>query len=127
VADFEALAATAKRLVDANGRQVTLIKHGKNPQSGDQPWRGEATYPEAQVSGIAAFVTSTLLLTWKIRTESNVKSGASYALFPAVDDEGHQLEYFDELRDGSTVWRIASVEVLGPADTRLLYLIEVVR
>lgn len=127
MADFEALAATAKRLIDANGRSVTLIKHGKNPQSGDQPWRGEATYPEAQVTGIGAFVPSTLLLTWKIRTETNVKSGVNYVLFPALDDEGNQLEFFDELRDGSVVWRIASVEVLGPSDTRLLYLIEVVR
>lgn len=126
MADFVALAAVAKRLIDANGRSVTLIKQGTTPQDADQPWRGQANYPQAQVTGIAAFVPATQLLTWKVDWDG-FKKGVNYFLFPASDDGGHQLEYFDQLVDGDIHWRIIHVEVVGPAATRVVYMIEVAR
>jgi hypothetical protein len=127
VADFVALAALAKQLIDANGRTVTIIKNGTTPQDTEQPWRGLADYQMASVTGIAAFVPSAQLKTWEVTTEDNTKRGTNYVLFPASYDGGHLLEFFDELLDGDTRWKITSVEVLGPAATRLLYMIKVNR
>lgn len=122
MADCVALAAVAKRLIDANGRSVTLIKHGSNPQNTEQPWRGQADYPVAQVTGIAAFVPAT-----QVDSKLGWKQGADYFLFPASDDGGHLLEFFDELVDGNVHWRIVHADVVGPGATRVLYMIEVAR
>lgn len=127
MADFVALAALAKRLIDANGRTVTIVKNGTTPQDTEQPWRGLSDYQTASVTGIGAFVPSTQLKTWEVSTVDNTKRASNYVLFPASDDRGHLLEFFDELLDGDTRWKITSVEVLGPAGTRVLYMIKVSR
>jgi hypothetical protein len=122
VADFIKLALTAKRLIDANGRQVTLIKYGNAPQDQDKPWRGRSEYHEAEVVGYAAFVPSS-----SIKNANSVKREVSFALFAADDDGGHELETFDAIDDDGIIWKIIRTELIAPASTRVLYKFEVTR
>lgn len=124
--DFLRLAATAQRLIDENGRIVMVIKSGKNPQDSDKPWRGQATYNEASVSGKAVFVNSSDL-GYTVRDEQNVKRSVKVALFAAQSDGDYDLESFDVIEDGDVKWRIVQAQVLAPASTRILYMFEVAR
>jgi hypothetical protein len=126
VVDFTKSAATAKRLIDANGRTVTVAKRGNNPQDSDKPWRGQADYDIATVSGKAVFVNSSDL-GYSVLDEDNVKRSVKVALFAASNDGGEELETFDEIRDGNVKWQITKAELLAPADTRVLYAFEVER
>jgi hypothetical protein len=127
VADFVGLAATAKRLIDANGRTITVVKFGSVPQDSDKPWRGRREYHEAEVQGKAVFVPRTLNLASRTEDQDGVDRQMDYFYFAANNDGGFELETFDAIVDGARTWKIASVELIAPADTRVLYQIEVQR
>ena len=122
MADFNKLALTAKRLIDANGRQVTLIKYGNDPADSDKPWRGRNDYHEAEVVGFASFVSDSFL-----KNVDSIKRESNFALFAAEDDEGNDLETFDVIDDGGIIWKIIQTELIAPATKRVLYQFEVKR
>lgn len=124
--DYASLAATAQRLIDANGRSVTLIKQGTHPQNHDEPWRGQSSYPVAEVTGGAVFVAASDLGHMVEDTEG-LKRAEKVALFAADADEGNQLELFDVLKDGNVRWLIKHAEVLQPGNIRLVYVFGVSR
>jgi len=121
VANFTAMAAVAKRLIDANGRTVTLIQQGSDPLDLTKPWRGQSTPVRASVSGKAVFTDTNTV------NPDNAKRKRQGMLFAASNDSGLGLEDFDIVEDGSIQWKIVSVSVIGPADTRVLYKFEVTR
>ena len=130
--DFVALRATAKRLIDANSRPVTITRLGNNPSTDDQkPWRSDNRPVIASVTGGATFVADKARggVVWSLAREvvDGMKTDNSVALFAAANDNGENLEEFDEITDGSTVWRILRTELLQPAADRILYVFEVAR
>lgn len=126
--DWGSVAATVKRLIEANGRSVTLYKQGNVAQDSEKPWRGEADYPEGSVTGLAVFVPARGSgLGLAAMNEDNVKRAEQVMLFAAANDTGLDLEEFDLARDGGQDWKIVSTEVLSPAGTRLLYSFGVTR
>lgn len=120
--DFAAMALVAKRLIDANGRLVTLIQQGDDavPDS-TKPWRSDGTYARNKAVGSGVFT--------KLKTENpdNTKRKRQMLLFAAADDLGLRLEEFDQVEDGEVLWKIVDVDVVGPADDRVLYKFEVER
>lgn len=126
MADFVALAATAKRLIDANGRTVTVTKQGSTPGDPTQPWRGQSTPVVSEVTGKAVFVDPSTLGAL-FQNVDNVKRGEQIALFAASNDGGYSLETFDTLTDGTAVWKVEETKLLAPASTRLLYMLRVSR
>jgi len=128
VANFTALAATAKRLIDDNGRSITVIKWGSASKDTEKPWRGRRGYREAEVTGAAVFVPRTLKLsTFASDDEEGTSRLRNYCYFAADNDAGYDLSTFDAIEDGGVIWRIESVEKIEPAALRVLYQIEVVR
>lgn len=127
MANLVRLAATAARLIEENGRSVTVVKHGAYSQDSEKPWRGQSTYPEAAVTGFAAFVPKTQLVGTFAMQEEGILRESEYALFAADSDEGYNLEGFDAIVDRDVTWRIMKTEVLAPGTKRVLYLFEVTR
>ena len=127
MANFVGLAATAKRLIDANGRTITVIKWGSASRDADKPHRGRREYRAAEVSGAGVFVPRTLSLASRAEDVEGVTRKGDYFYFAADNDDGELLETFDAIEDGGAIWKILSVELLAPADTRVLYQIEVAR
>lgn len=132
--DFVSLAATALRLINENGRAVTIRQLGNTPVDVAQPWRGptdELVPVRDSQSGIAIFTTDRVRqgIAWGLATDfiDGVKSSSHVCLFPASSDGGKNLEEFDEIVDGSTIWRIVRAELLQPGDTKILYAFEVMR
>lgn len=128
MADLAKAAQTAKRLIEANGRQVTLVKYGNAPQDQDKPWRGRKEYREAEVAAYAAFVPRTMLKATIATNEQGVIREANYALVSAADDGGYELEHFNAMIDvDGTEWKLVGCELINPGSARVLYQFEVKR
>lgn len=122
MADFVKLAATAQRLIAANGRPVTIVKFGSTSADDSKPWRGRREYHEAEVAGRGVFVPESV-----VNNPDGVKRENEFLLFAANDDGGHELETFDAIEDGGRTWKIVQATLLEPGSTRLLYEFEVAR
>lgn len=129
--DYTALAATAKRLVEANGRSVTLLKENRVPDVAGEPWRGTSTAPVAGQGGdtqpaIVAFVPAGGSGLGRLATDS--AGGLQVQLdqvgllaattVPAID-----VEKFDRVLDGTVPWKIVTREKLQPSDTAVLWVL----
>lgn len=125
--NWDAVAASVKRQVDKNGRALTLRQQGNNSQDSDKPWRGQDDYHDGSVSGLGVFVSPGASLGLVATVEDGLKRAEQVVYFAAANDTGQELEYYDQIVDGTTTWQIVSAQVLNPAGTRLLYLFGVAR
>jgi hypothetical protein len=122
VVDFERLAQTAKRLIEANGRVVTLVIRSRSAAIAAQPWAGGATDTTTTVR--AAFVPasstglgrSLQIDPGKFRRLSQVLLVAGASLPSAFDPEK-----VTRVIDNDRTYNVAVVDVLKPASTALLY------
>lgn len=130
MADFSAQIALAKRLIEANGRTITLVKLDETSDSA-QPWLPDApdvgAAPADTQSGIGVFVPLASASSLGFTTDDidGTKRNQQVCLFAAANDGGKQLEDFDELIDGTERYSIGKTLLLRPAEQRILYAIEV--
>lgn len=121
--DYTALAATAKRLIDKNGRDITLTKRDRTPTDANKPWRGGNAAPTSvgPIKGVLVPFTAEEIDGSLIRREDKK------ALVAANDDDSELLEQFDVLIDGDPAdpWRILDVELINPGDVRVIYKFQV--
>lgn len=125
MADFAKLRKTAERLIEKNGRTVTLTRNGSTPTDAVKEWRGQSTPVVETVAGIGVFVSSEMGK--RVDNIADVKRIRQVCLFAAANDGGKQLETFDTITDGALTWRIVGAELLAPASTRMIYQFEVER
>lgn len=125
--DFVKVAATAKRLVEANGRSVTLYKDSRTPADSAKPWRGpDDSSTEESDTVIAAFVPprGTFLSGFFRDNDSNlVRDLNQIALVAASSASGKDLTKYDSLLDGDRTWKIRLVERLRPGGTDILWVL----
>ncbi len=134
--DFTRSAKTAKRLIEKNGRLVTLYKKDRTPANAVQPWRGSdatPTPPDGKVIGplLMAFVPPTgggfgkmlfdsdETLLRKLDQIGLLATDSVTALGLTADD----VEKADTLKDGTKIWKIIQVGHLQPADTSVMFFI----
>lgn len=126
--DYVRLAATATRLVEANGRAMSFVRLDEIPTDLDEPWRGAtlARAPAAEtVSGSAVAVPpSSLVALGRKTTDEDFVKRSEQILIAVADSD---IEGFDEVLDEEVRWRITGVEKLKPGSTTLLYFVGVVR
>lgn len=124
--NYARLAATAARLVAANGRLVTLVKLNTTPANPAAPWEGPAD-PRAGATSAqhhAVFVEpdSLIRLGESFKTKDFIKNSHKIAIVGTSAD----LEGFEEiLDDDGKRWRILGMEKLRPATITLAYFIGV--
>jgi hypothetical protein len=125
------IAATANRLIVRNGRVVTFRQFNQTPNDSNKPWRGP-TNPRAgatEVTVSAAFLSPTRadLLGVSRKDDELVKRTVQIALVAPGPDVTADLSVFHEIVDESSTWQIIWVELLRPAETRILYFVGVGR
>lgn len=126
--DYVRLAATAKRLVEANGRDLSFVRLAETPTDPAEPWRGKTAPREAATvvlgSGVAVPPSSATTLGIHVMDDHFLKRSDQILICVAEEE----IDNFDEVIDeGSTVWKIEGVEKLRPAETTLLYFVGVKR
>jgi hypothetical protein len=134
--DYTKLAATAERLIDGSGRQITLVKFRNVVDDVAKPWRGTATpratsgspkATEVSVTGTFVEPTSVEELGFMATNTEFTKRAQQIVMVSAKKAGTNDLEDFHEIIDGSVRWKILKVHLLKPGAIRLLYFIEVMQ
>ncbi len=131
--DFARNAATAKRMIEARGRVVRIVKLNRDPDDSTKPWRGTAGRPEPQDGGVSFRIKMVFV---------PVGSGGLGKLIgdaaPSVDVDFSQagliatdsipspygegdIEKADLVIDGDDEWKIVTRGHLKPGDTSILF------
>jgi hypothetical protein len=116
VANFVKLAATALRLIEKNGRAVSIRKVTTAvPPDPTKPW-----IPGVEVTADTACVGAFFDSDRSYITGQLIPEDTSLVLI-AADGLGVTPIGKDRLVDGADVWEITSVGTLKPADVTLLF------
>lgn len=129
--NYTAFRLLAERLINENGRTLTLQREDQvNPVVLAEPWR------EADPAG--ANIVSLTVLGVFIEFEkedfdgSLVRRGDKRVLVAAKDTEDVQtgtenikIEDYDTLLDGTEVWKVITVGVIEPGNLRVMYDLQV--
>lgn len=137
MADYNKFKALAKRLIETNGRLITLLRSGNTPDNDLKPWRGstnQATNTTINsITTIALFVhpfldsdlltfVSTMAVPYNDTIDiANVLIHAD--LLDGVSEA--KIELYDYLKDGDTIYKIKKVKLLAPGNVRIAYALEV--
>lgn len=135
MANFTRAAATARRLIEANGRLVQLFKYNRTPDDTAKPWRGQSSTPHpskegGQIPATVAFLPASGSGMGKLIQDN----GGSLAV--AFDQVGllasdsipspytpEDVEQADAVRDGDDVWKIVTRGHLRPATKSILFVL----
>jgi len=128
VADFVKLAATAKRLIEKNGRTVSLYKRSTTPANTLQPWRGttalDATGDPLDVIACVVPAAGSGFGRRRIVDGELAEAFEQVALVAASSvPDGADLERFSTMVDGKRAWKIDAVDKLQPADVPLVFVL----
>ena len=125
------MATTARRLIDKNGREMSIIKLGKTFADPSAPWRGQGNprqVPDAEVAARGVFVPlySQVFLGSGEKESKGLMRGEQICLV-AAPPSGENLVDFDEIVDDEVHWKIVRPQVLRPGATSVMYAFEVRR
>lgn len=117
--NYVRIAATAKRLIEANGRDVILIKKSRTPADAAKPHRGPSGSGDVIVGTIKA-----LIYPAEEKNEDGelVRRGFEVAMLahdslPTPID----LSTLDAIKDGGITYKIFKASTMGPGDTVVSY------
>jgi hypothetical protein len=125
----EKMAKVAKKLIEKDGRLVTIIKSKKTDTDALKPWRKNETPwidgTEVQVKAI--FVTP------KSPTDFGQGSVTALGLVPLdarlswlifAEDSfpGENYKDYEYIKDGDEIWKITIYETLKPGDKAIIHL-----
>lgn len=112
-------AATAKRLIEENGRDVTLVRKNQTSADNAKPWRGPATAVNVTVGTVKAVFYPI--------DEEDEKGGllrrGEEKMMIAHDSLAvpEDLEDIDHVSDGGRIYKVVKACPLGPGDVRIAY------
>lgn len=115
--DFVRLANTAKRLIDANGRSLTVNQKSTTSSDSNRPWGATTEANADTLTSIGLeFENNKSFITGEV-----IKAEEKSFLFNAIDSTNKDLTLFDELVDGTENYVISRVNELKPGSVILLY------
>lgn len=116
--DYTRMAATASRLINANGKPLTVRKKNRTPGDANKPWRGPI---------VADTVASAYGVVVPVNEDDDpqelVRRGTAKAYIAANDVTEYSLEGFDSLSDGTNTWKVIGVDVVNPGTKRIMYVL----
>jgi len=123
--DYNAIAATALRLVQNAGRQVTFLRFNQTPDSISKPWGANTdlrSNPDASVSlwAVSVHPTDINVLGIRIRDDDLLKHVREILIVAPGPDNQQDLRLYQQVLD-SRVFRIVFMEQLKPNNVTLLW------
>lgn len=130
--DFTQLAATAKALVDANGRDVTINRLDQAPDNPDKPWNGPTdpgSNPDATATVKGCFVSTDERVLGGITIDDDLlkRTKEVCLVAPGTVSPPFDLMTANEIVDGTVHKKVTFVQRLKPATVTLLYFMGVAR
>ena len=123
--DYVSFQNLAERLIEANGRTLSLVRRDQgNPTDPAKPWRGstEANTITVVVKGVfTEFEKEDFDGTLVRRGDKRVLIAAK-----SVTDEGGsaanlKIEDYDYILDGGVRWKIMKAELIEPGPLRIMF------
>lgn len=130
--DYVRLAATAKRLIDKNGRQISFVKLNETPENSSRPWNGpDEDGADTLLALRGVFVPPNTVRQFGLTalgegTEFQDLIAFSQQIIITAQGENDLREYTSVI-DRSDRWGIIGLQVLRPADVTLLAFVGVRR
>ena len=120
--DYVRLAATAKRLVETNGRAITFVRPSEVPDDPNEPWGG-STGAETTLPLFGVFVPPNTVRQFGLTAlgqgtefQDLISMSEQIAIvFPETTD----LRQFTQVDDGER-WGIIGLQVLKPGPVQIL-------
>lgn len=130
--DYVRLAAVSKRLIEANGRKLIMIRPNEVAGDINKPWNGPMdTAKQTTVTISGVFVPPNTVRQFGLTalgTGTEFEDLIAYSEQVAiVYPEDHDLKQFTFMRDSGIDWNIIGLQVLRPGDIQLLAFIGVRR
>ena len=123
--DYVAFRSLAERLIEANGRDISLVRRDQdNPTDPAKPWRGST-----EAATITVVVKGVFIEFEKEDFDGTlVRRGDKRILIAdkSVTDEGGsatnlKIEDYDHVLDGGTRWKIMKAELIEPGPLRIMF------
>lgn len=122
--DYARSLALAQRLINANGRTITLRQLSGTAADSDKPWEGPSdTTVTTAVTAKAVFVPHN-------GQEDLGKFGVDDELFKRFEqvalvasDGTNDFNDFQQVVDGGRTWTIGLIRELRPGDTSIMYVL----
>ncbi len=121
--NYTRLADTAERLIEENGRTLTVLKGGEVVANPCKPYGPDATTGDLSYDLIGVIINfeneafdGTLIMRGDMRCLLAHNSVVAVAGSGSVE-----IERFDRLLDGTEDWKIENVIKWEPGDTRIFY------
>lgn len=127
--DYVAFRSLAERLIEANGRDISLVRRDQgNPTDPAKPWRDST-----EVATITVVVKGVVIEFEKEDFDGTlVRRGDKRILIAdkSVIDEGGsaanlKIEDYDHVLDGGTRYKILSAELIEPGPLRIMFDLQV--
>lgn len=125
--NYTQLRTTAERLIEDNGRSMTLTQRDTgNPIDPNKPWRGSTGASDVSVSVIGVFIDyETDLIDGEIIMRGDKRVLVAAKSVSDASPSNLNLEEYDFLVDGSVSWEIVKVDTVEPGSDRILYDLQV--
>ena len=112
-------AATAKRLIEANGRTVSLIRKVATPGDTDKPWRGPTSDGDDEVGDVKAIVYP---VNARDVDGNNIRRGDEICIIAHTSlASPEDLRDIVFIEDGGRRFKVMNSEVIGPGDVVIVY------
>ena len=127
--DYVSFQNLAERLIEANGRTISLVRRDQdNPADPAKPWRGST-----EAATITVVVKGVFIEFEKEDFDGTlVRRGDKRVLIAdkSVIDEGGsaanlKIEDYDHILDGGVRWKIMKAELIEPGPLRIMFDLQV--
>ena len=118
--DYTSLAATAQRLIEKNGRTVTITKMSQVAADPNKPHRARNPATQTSVSPKAVIVP----FDREQVDGSNVMVDDKMVMVAQSSVTGVDLSSYDYVTDGSDQYDIVKVSKIQPGDTSVVFMIQ---
>lgn len=128
--DYVRLQATALRLINENGRAITLVRKSRTPADANEPWNGP-TGMDTSLSLVGVFVPPNSVREFGLPALGEGTEYVDMLRFSQqiviVAPQANDVRGYEIVRDRSVDWGILATQVLRPGDLTMLAFIGVRR
>lgn len=117
--DYAALALVAQKLIDENGRSLTITLRPRTPADPTQPWLGPDLTAASSITVIGVIGDDEEA----DPKDELVRTGKKLAYIAALDTDPALVEQFDVMTDGTDRWKIKNVQTIAPGPVRVVYVL----
>lgn len=129
--DYTKLQATANRLIEENGRAISLVRLSQTPADSNKPWQGPADDEEEFEEVYGCFVPPNTVRQFGITSlgeGTEVQDLVKHSEQIIITAQGDlDVRSYSEILDRDERWGIVGIQVLRPGNTTLLSFIGVRR